>query len=210
MHTRAEREAERARQVDAPREAPPFVRRTIERLSLRDVDGHRPTRWFSAFWNNMNFVTLRARIAAARRPSRRNYRMRRAVPYVAAFPKRGEDMRYTLILLSIPLLAASPLAMARGGGGGGGGGGGDGHMSGPSSKSKAAANSNGRFATDRDKGLDRAADRRSAKGSAHEKATSKVKKRPTRTASRETSVFPPAPPAPPSPPLPGRPDLPGR
>jgi hypothetical protein len=89
------------------------------------------------------------------------------------------------LILFASLLGVSQVADARGGGGPGGGGpsgsapgAGNGapHFSGPSPNSEAAANSNGRFATDRDKGLDRAEDRMSAQGKAHEKATVATKK----------------------------------
>jgi hypothetical protein len=46
----------------------------------------------------------------------------------------------------------------------------------PPASSQAMENSNGRFATDRDKGLDRAEDRMSAEGRKHEKATAAQKK----------------------------------
>ncbi len=80
------------------------------------------------------------------------------------------------VLLIASLLGASQLVYARGGGGGGGPAAAAPHSSGPSPRSQAADNSNGRFATDRDKGLDRAEDRMSAQGAAHEKATAKTKK----------------------------------
>ncbi len=67
------------------------------------------------------------------------------------------------LLLSVALLSGLSLnAAARGGGW-------SHHASGHSSNSQALANSNGRFALDRDKGLDRAEDRRSAKDLNHEK-----------------------------------------
>lgn len=80
------------------------------------------------------------------------------------------------VMLVASLFSVSQLVAARGGGGGGPAGGGGPPSSGPPSHSAAAANSNGRFATDRDKGLDRAEDRRSAQGNAHEKATVAAKK----------------------------------
>jgi len=80
------------------------------------------------------------------------------------------------VMLVVSLFSVSQLVAARGGGGGPSGGGAVPHFSGPSPNSAAAANSNGRFATDRDKGLDRAADRMSAEGKAHEKATVAAKK----------------------------------
>jgi hypothetical protein len=86
------------------------------------------------------------------------------------------------ILLFASLCVVGPAAAAHGGGGSGGagggpaGGGGAPHFGGPSPHSAAAANSNGRFASDRDTGLDRAEDRMSAQGKAHEKATNSVKK----------------------------------
>ncbi len=48
---------------------------------------------------------------------------------------------------------------------------------GPAAGSQALENSNGRFATDRDKGLDRAEDRMSEQGLRHQKATEAQKKR---------------------------------
>jgi hypothetical protein len=87
----------------------------------------------------------------------------------------------TPILLFASLCAVSEVVSAHGGGGSAGGGGPAGsggapHFGGPSPHSQAAANSNGRFASDRDTGLDRADDRKSAKAKAHEKATVSAKK----------------------------------
>ncbi|QYY34075.1 MULTISPECIES: hypothetical protein [Cupriavidus] len=66
------------------------------------------------------------------------------------------------------LLGLSLTASARGGGGGGGGNFGS---AAPSHASKEAmTNSNGSFSSDRDKGQQRAEDRRSLEGSSHEKA----------------------------------------
>ncbi len=79
------------------------------------------------------------------------------------------------LLIMASLLGASPLAYSRGGGGSGGPSAAA-HSNGPSPKSQAAENSNGRFSTDRDKGLDRAEDRMSAQGTAHEKAATNTKK----------------------------------
>ena len=79
------------------------------------------------------------------------------------------------VMLVASLFAVSQLVAARGGGGGPAGGGGP-PSSGPPSHSAGAANSNGRFSSDRDHGLDRAEDRRSAQGNAHEKATVAAKK----------------------------------
>ncbi len=75
------------------------------------------------------------------------------------------------MLLFTTLFAASQFVEARGGAGPSGGS----HFGGPSSNGQAAANSNGRSATDRDTGLDRAEDRMSAQGKAHDKATKPVK-----------------------------------
>lgn len=89
--------------------------------------------------------------------------------------------KLTAIALFASLFAVSLAVTARGGGGpaGGGGrvgGGGAPHFGGPSPHSQAAANSNGRFASDRDTGLDRADDRKSAKAKAHDKATVSARK----------------------------------
>jgi hypothetical protein len=67
-------------------------------------------------------------------------------------------------------LGTSATAFARGGGGGGGA---------PAARasSSGVANSNGPFSTDRDHGLDRATDRMSQAGLAHEKATSNTTSR---------------------------------
>lgn len=85
-------------------------------------------------------------------------------------------MRRTVpVILFVSLFAASQLVAARGPSGGGSAGSSDApHFGGPASNSKAAANSNGRFASDRETGLDRAAERMSDQGKAHEKATDKV------------------------------------
>lgn len=85
-------------------------------------------------------------------------------------------MRRSIPVLVIAALAAafSLSAMARGGGAGGGFS--HGSATGPSS-SEALQNSNGRFSTDRDKGLQRAEDRMSQQGRQHEKATDAQKKR---------------------------------
>jgi len=63
------------------------------------------------------------------------------------------------------LLGLSFAAAAHGGGGGGGGGAASGHAG-----HEAAMNSNGAFSSDRDKGQQRASDRRSTSGASHEKA----------------------------------------
>lgn len=81
------------------------------------------------------------------------------------------------ILIAACLLGlATGSAFARGGGGGGPGGMGGGPLSGgasaPHLSPQGARNSNGPNALDRDKGLGRAADRRSAEGSKHFKAGS--------------------------------------
>jgi len=67
-----------------------------------------------------------------------------------------------LPLLFVSLCAAAPLALARGDGGGTAHGA-PAHPVGPAAHSAAAANSNGRFSSDRDHGRDRAADRRHPK-----------------------------------------------
>jgi hypothetical protein len=80
-------------------------------------------------------------------------------------------MKRLLSILACAALAASlsVSAFARGGGASGGG-------SGPAAGSHALENSNGRFAEDRDKGQERAEDRRSAQGASHEKAGDAKKK----------------------------------
>lgn len=80
-----------------------------------------------------------------------------------------------LLKLSAYLFGVGRLVAASGSGGPAG----DGcapHFSGAPSNSQARANSNGRFASDPDTGLDRAEDRMSTQGNAHEKATGAVKK----------------------------------
>jgi len=72
--------------------------------------------------------------------------------------------RLMLPMVFISLCAAVPVALARGDGGGAAHGA-TAHPVGPSARSAAAANSNGRFSSDRDHGLDRAADRRHPKSS---------------------------------------------
>lgn len=85
------------------------------------------------------------------------------------------------VLLLASLFGASQVVYARGGGGGSGPMGGAPHSSGPATNGQATANSNGRFAADRDQGLDRAEDRMSAQGKEHEKASTNVKKRSARS-----------------------------
>lgn len=82
------------------------------------------------------------------------------------------------VLICAAFAAAFSLSAAARGPGGGGGGDGFSHGSptGPS-QSQALQNSNGRFSTDRDKGLDRAEDRMSQQGQEHEKATDAQHKR---------------------------------
>lgn len=84
-----------------------------------------------------------------------------------------------LVLMCTVSIAALGLnAEARGGSGGGFGGGfSHGTPTGPSSPSRSIDNSNGRFALDRDRGLERAEDRMSDEGLAHEKASDARKKR---------------------------------
>ena len=92
------------------------------------------------------------------------------------------------ILLGAAIAAGiSVTAAARGPGSGGGGGFSHGSAGGPSASSGASANSNGRFAEDRDKGLDRAEDRMSAQGAKHEKATDETKHRKPRPARRPST-----------------------
>ncbi len=76
------------------------------------------------------------------------------------------------VLLCGAFATAFSLSAAAGGPGGGASGGhGASAPSGPPAGSQAGDNSNGRFAQDRDKGLDRAEDRMSEQGLKHEKAT---------------------------------------
>ena len=86
-------------------------------------------------------------------------------------------MRKTIPLLLCAAIATafSFGAVARGAAGGGGFS--HGSPGGPSSDSKAFENSNGRFSQDRDKGLDRADDRKSGQGLRHGKATGAKNKR---------------------------------
>lgn len=76
----------------------------------------------------------------------------------------------SIVFITSLLLISSPLALARGGSGSGG------SATGPSSHSQAAANSNGRFSSDRDTGQDRAGDRKSDEGMKHGKAKNSRKK----------------------------------
>ncbi len=86
----------------------------------------------------------------------------------------------SLLLCGACIAARGLNAEARGGGGGGfGGGSGFGHPSGPGSNSAASDNANGKFSQDRDSGLDRAEDRMSSEGLAHEKASDAKSKRKT-------------------------------
>lgn len=83
-----------------------------------------------------------------------------------------------VILFATLFAAQHELAIARGGPGGApGGGNGAPHFGGPSSHSQAAANSNGRFDTDRSTGLERAEDRMSEQGKAHAKTENAVNRR---------------------------------
>lgn len=84
------------------------------------------------------------------------------------------------VILFASLFAVSQLVAARGGGASSGGSGAP-QFRGPTFNSRAAGNSNGRFASDRGTGLARAQDRMSAQAKAHEKATDAVKKRPSNT-----------------------------
>ncbi|MDQ0140764.1 hypothetical protein [Cupriavidus necator] len=81
-------------------------------------------------------------------------------------------MKKTLVVaVGSLLIGLSFGASARGGGGGGGNNGGN--FGGPTlghASNSATINSNGSFSSDRDKGLQRAEDRRSLEGSSHEKA----------------------------------------
>lgn len=85
-------------------------------------------------------------------------------------------MRRSIVLLVATALIgiASAPALARSPAGSGGGGFSHGSAQPPSNNSAASANSNGRFAEDRQTGLDRANERRSAQGTAHEQATTKA------------------------------------
>jgi len=80
--------------------------------------------------------------------------------------------RKLVVAVGSLLFGLSLAASAHGGaGGGGGGGGGNSGGAAPSHAShEATINSNGSFASDRDKGQQRAEDRRSLEGSSHEKA----------------------------------------
>ncbi len=76
-----------------------------------------------------------------------------------------------LLLCTAAAAAFSASAAARGPGEVGGTGFDHGTAGGPPASSGASQNSNGRFAQDRDTGLDRAEDRMSQQGLQHEKAT---------------------------------------
>ncbi|MGY2489024.1 hypothetical protein [Cupriavidus sp. CP313] len=81
--------------------------------------------------------------------------------------------RALVVAVGSLLIGLSFSASARGGGAGGGGFGNGGNFGGAASghaSNEAVMNSNGSFAGDRDKGLQRAGDRRSSQGSSHEKA----------------------------------------
>lgn len=81
--------------------------------------------------------------------------------------------RTLVVAVGSLLIGLSFAASAHGGGGGGGGFGGGGNFGGAASghaSHEATMNSNGSFSSDRDKGLQRAGDRRSSEGSSHEKA----------------------------------------
>jgi hypothetical protein len=135
-------------------------------------------------------------------------------------PKEITIMRklFPVMLLAALSLAFNQLAEARGGGGGGGPGGGSGSPSfgGPSSTRQAPATSNGRFASDRDTGQDRAKDRMSAQGKAHEKAKAAAKKKeksakaatPATSATRATPAVPATSSSPATPAVPATPATP--
>ncbi|WP_082016767.1 hypothetical protein [Cupriavidus sp. IDO] len=81
--------------------------------------------------------------------------------------------RALVVAVGSLLIGLSFAASAHGGGAGGGGFGNGGNFGGAAagrSSHEAMINSNGSFAGDRDKGLQRAEDRRSSEGSIHEKA----------------------------------------
>ncbi len=88
----------------------------------------------------------------------------------------------TIVFLAAAAMCTSTGVLARGGGGSNGFS--HGSAGGPPLSSRADENSNGRFSTDRDKGLDRAADRRSEEGTEHEKATD-ARKRKTKAPARD-------------------------
>lgn len=92
----------------------------------------------------------------------------------------------SLLMCTVIAMVFSASAAARGGGTGGGMGGGFTHGSpvGPSSSSQSLENSNGRFAQDRDQGLDRAEDRMSTQGRKHEKTSDARDKDPRNDAQR--------------------------
>ncbi|MFJ1259287.1 hypothetical protein [Cupriavidus sp. CuC1] len=81
--------------------------------------------------------------------------------------------RTLVVAVGSLLIGISFAASARGGGAGGGGFGNGGNFGGAASghaSNEAVMNSNGSSASDRDKGLQRAEDRRNSEGSSHEKA----------------------------------------
>jgi ABC-type microcin C transport system permease subunit YejB len=83
-----------------------------------------------------------------------------------------------LTLLSVAVISTLSFNVLARAPGGGGGGFNHGSAQERSQNSQSESNSNGRFATDRDTGLDRAEDRMSEQGLSHEKAT-KVKEEDT-------------------------------
>ncbi len=86
--------------------------------------------------------------------------------------KQNTVRKSTAVFITTVALAlrTSATVFARGGGGGNG-------APAPHASSSGVANSNGRFSTDRDHGLDRAKDRMSQAGLEHEKTTRNTTKR---------------------------------
>ena len=81
----------------------------------------------------------------------------------------------TIVCLAAVTSCASASVLAKGGGGGAGFS--HGSAGGPPLSSRADENSNGRFSTDRDKGLERAKDRMSEQGLEHAKGTDAQKRK---------------------------------
>jgi hypothetical protein len=79
-------------------------------------------------------------------------------------------------LISVLLAGAFAAAFSLGAAAAGPGGHSAAAPGGPPARSQAQENSNGRFAADRDKGLDRAEDRMSDQGRKHQKATAAQKR----------------------------------
>src|SRR4051812_19444788 len=99
-------------------------------------------------------------------------------------------------LLSIATFSISGVPFAQGKGGGGGGNGGGHPSSGMPSGSKAVQNSNGIRSLDRDKGLERAAERRNSHSLNKKHGKAKLKAKKPSPSSNPSLPKPPLPPKP--------------